>query len=129
MSLVFHIFPQELQEHRLFLFCSFCLMNQISIIQQLGSGSKSEFAVEQIFYFPDDLNIFKSCFCIPIFCYMYIVGILIVPICGISNVTCNRLKKYLVSKIVLIFRCSNKLFQFENSRLNVLGELHSIVLG
>ena len=46
MSLVFHIFPQELQEHRLF--CSFCLMNQISISQQLGSESKSEIAVEQI---------------------------------------------------------------------------------
>ena len=46
MSLVFHIFPQDLQEHRLF--GSFCLMNQISTIQQLGSESKSEFAVEQI---------------------------------------------------------------------------------
>ena len=135
MSLVFHIFPQELQEHRLF--CSFYLMNQISISQQLGSESKSEIAVEQIWAKQNYCSSISSFISLMIWIFFFnlrsqffvIIGILIVPICGISNVTCNRLKKYLVSKIVLIFRCSNKLFQFENSRLNVLGELHSIVLG
>ena len=76
ISLLFHIFPQELQEHRLF--CSFYLMNQLSIIQQLGFESKSEFAVEQnkiivlqfhlLFPWWFEYSL-KLLLCIPIFCY------------------------------------------------------------